>query len=139
MLLVGGARPWRPSHATQLGDLVGFLFMANMFFSPISNLGTQYNQALTAMAGAERLFNLLDSPPEWSDLPEAVDLPRMRGRVEFQNVRFAYDPDRPVLRDIDFTAEPGQTIALVGHTGSGKTTIINLIAKFYLPELRSPA
>jgi ATP-binding cassette subfamily B protein len=108
--------------------------MANMFFSPISNLGTQYNQALTAMAGAERLFKLLDSPPEWADLPNAVDLPRMRGRVEFQNVRFAYDPERPVLRDIDFVAEPGQTIALVGHTGSGKTTIINLIAKFYLPS-----
>jgi ATP-binding cassette, subfamily B, bacterial len=134
LLLVGGARALAPSHATQLGDLVGFLFMANMFFSPISNLGTQYNQALTAMAGAERLFNLLDSPPEWADRPDAVDLPRMRGRVEFQNVRFAYDPERPVLRDIDFTAEPGQTIALVGHTGSGKTTIINLIAKFYLPS-----
>ena len=86
------------------------------------------------MAGAERLFNLLDSPPEWADRPEAVDLPRMRGRVEFQNVRFAYIPERPVLRDIDFAAEPGRTIALVGHTGSGKTTIINLIAKFYLPS-----
>ena len=134
MLLVGGSRALAPAHATQLGDLVGFLFMANMFFSPISNLGTQYNQALTAMAGAERLFKLLDSPPEWADLPNAVDLPRMRGRVEFQNVRFAYDPERPVLRDIDFTAEPGQTIALVGHTGSGKTSIINLIAKFYLPS-----
>ena len=133
LLLVGGARALAPAHATQLGDLVGFLFMANMFFSPISNLGTQYNQALTAMAGAERLFMLLDSPPEWADRPDAVDLPRMRGRVEFQNVRFAYDPERPVLRDIDFIAEPGQTVALVGHTGSGKTTIINLIAKFYLP------
>src|SRR5580700_5967723 len=134
LLLVGGTRALAPGHATQLGDLVGFMFMANMFFSPISNLGTQYNQALTAMAGAERLFKLLDSPPEWADLPNAVDLPLMRGRVEFQNVRFAYDPERPVLRDIDFTAEPGQTIALVGHTGSGKTTIINLIAKFYLPS-----
>jgi ATP-binding cassette subfamily B protein len=134
LLLVGGTRALAPEHATQLGDLVGFMFMANMFFSPISNLGTQYNQALTAMAGAERLFKLLDSPPEWADLPNAVDLPRMRGRVEFQNVRFAYDPERPVLRDIDFIAEPGQTIALVGHTGSGKTTIINLIAKFYLPS-----
>ena len=86
------------------------------------------------MAGAERLFRLLDSPPEWADRPDAVELPRMQGRVEFQNVRFAYDPERPVLRDINFTAEPGQTVALVGHTGSGKTTIINLIAKFYLPS-----
>jgi len=102
--------------------------------SPVSNLGTQYNQALTAMAGAERLFNLLDSPPEWCDRPDAVELTRIRGRVAFDRVSFAYDPERPVLREIDFVAEPGQTIALVGHTGSGKTTIINLIAKFYLPN-----
>jgi ATP-binding cassette subfamily B protein len=107
--------------------------MANMFLSPISNLGTQYNQALTAMAGAERLFNLLDSPPEWCDRPDAIELNRIRGRVAFERVSFAYDPERPVLREIDFVAEPGQTIALVGQTGSGKTTIINLIAKFYLP------
>jgi ATP-binding cassette, subfamily B, bacterial len=133
LLLVGGTRALAPGHPTQLGDLVGFLFMANMFFSPIANLGTQYNQALTAMAGAERLFNLLDSPPEWCDPPDAVELDRIRGRVAFERVSFAYDPERPVLRDIDFVAEPGQTIALVGQTGSGKTTIINLIAKFYLP------
>ncbi len=133
LLLVGGTRALAPAHATQLGDLVGFLFMANMFLSPISNLGTQYNQALTAMAGAERLFNLLDSPPEWCDRPDAIELRRIRGRVAFERVSFAYDPERPVLREIDFVAEPGQTIALVGQTGSGKTTIINLIAKFYLP------
>jgi len=134
LLLVGGARALAPEHATQLGDLVGFLFMANMFLSPISNLGTQYNQALTAMAGAERLFNVLDSPPEWCDRPDAVELKRIRGRVAFERVSFAYEPERPVLREIEFVAEPGQTIALVGHTGSGKTTIINLIAKFYLPN-----
>jgi ATP-binding cassette subfamily B protein len=133
LLLVGGARALSPEHATTLGDLVGFLFMANMFFSPISNLGTQYNQALTAMAGAERLFKLLDSPPEWADRPGAIELPRMRGRIEFEDVSFAYNPDRPVLKNINFVAEPGQTIALVGQTGSGKTTIVNLIAKFYLP------
>ncbi|HEV8002447.1 MAG TPA: ABC transporter ATP-binding protein, partial [Planctomycetaceae bacterium] len=133
LLLVGGTRALAPAHPTQLGDLVGFLFMANMFFSPIANLGTQYNQALTAMAGAERLFNLLDSPAEWCDPPNAVELQRIRGRVAFERVSFAYDPERPVLREIDFVAQPGQTIALVGQTGSGKTTIINLIAKFYLP------
>lgn len=133
LMLVGGARALAPGHPTQLGDLVGFLFMANMFFSPITNLGTQYNQALTAMAGAERLFNLLDRPPEWSDRTDSVELPRIGGRVEFSRVCFAYDPESLVLRDIDFVAEPGQTIALVGHTGSGKTTIINLISKFYLP------
>jgi ATP-binding cassette subfamily B protein len=79
LLLVGGTRALAPAHTTQLGDLVGFLFMANMFLSPISNLGTQYNQALTAMAGAERLFNLLDSPPEWCDRADAIELGRIRG------------------------------------------------------------
>jgi ATP-binding cassette subfamily B protein len=133
LLLVGGTRALAGDHAAELGNLVGFLFMANMFFSPITNLGTQYNQALTAMAGAERLFTLLDSPPEWSDRPGARALPRLGGRVAFENVGFAYEPGRPVLRDVSFVAEPGQTVALVGHTGSGKTTIINLIAKFYLP------
>jgi ATP-binding cassette subfamily B protein len=134
LLLVGG---WRvlmnPASGTDIGDLVGFFFMANMFFSPISTLGNQYNQAMTAMAGAERLFGLLDTPPEWSDPPDAIEMPPLRGRVEFRRLTFGYDPGRPVLHDISFTAEPGQTVALVGHTGSGKTSIINLIAKFYLP------
>jgi ATP-binding cassette subfamily B protein len=107
--------------------------MANMFFSPISVLGNQYNQAMTAMAGAERLFALLDTVPEWTDPSPAIQLENVTGRVEFENVTFGYDPQRPVLHDVSFTAEPGQTIALVGQTGSGKTTVANLIAKFYLP------
>ena len=133
LLVVGGYRVLTPGHDTEIGDLVGFLFMANMFISPISTLGNQYQQAMTAMAGAERLFALLDTPPEWSDSPTAVDLPALRGRVEFQNLSFGYDPGRLVLQNISFTAEPGQTIALVGHTGSGKSSIINLVSKFYLP------
>ena len=102
-------------------------------FSPISNLGQQYNQALTSMAAAERVFHLLDTRPQWSDSAEAVDLPALDGRVEFRDLSFAYDADRPVLHQVSFTAEPGQVVAMVGHTGSGKTTITNLIAKFYLP------
>lgn len=133
LLLVGSYRVLTPGCGTSLGDLVGFLFMAGQFFGPISSLGNQYNQAMTTMAGAERLFKLLDTPPEWSDLPGAKDLPRIEGRVEFRQVTFGYDADRPVLHDISFVARPGQTIALVGHTGSGKSSIINLIAKFYLP------
>lgn len=133
LLLVGGWRVLNHSGQTDIGELVGFFFMANLFFAPITVLGNQYNQAMTAMAGAERLFALLDTPPEWSDRPAAVEVPRIAGRVEFQNVTFGYDPARPVLHNVSFVAEPGQTIALVGHTGSGKSTIINLIAKFYLP------
>jgi len=133
LLLIGGYRVLRPEALSDVGDLVGFFFMANLFFSPISVLGNQYNQAMTAMAGAERLFALLDTPPEWSDPPDAIHLPALSGRIELEHVTFGYDPERPVLHDVNFSAEPGQTIAFVGHTGSGKTSIINLIAKFYLP------
>jgi ATP-binding cassette subfamily B protein len=133
LLFVGSYRVLAPGCETSLGDLIGFLFMAGQFFGPISTLGNQYNQAMTTMAGAERLFHLLDTPPEWSDPPAAKDLPRIEGRVELRQVTFGYTPDRPVLHDISFVAEPGRTIALVGQTGSGKSSIINLIAKFYLP------
>lgn len=132
LLLVGGYRVLVTGGA-EVGDLVGFLFMAGLFFSPITVLGNQYNQALTAMAGAERVFRLLDTQPDWQDAADAVELPGIVGRVEFQHVSFGYDPQRLVLRGIQFTAQPGQTVALVGHTGSGKTTITNLIAKFYQP------
>src|SRR5262245_8308676 len=134
LLLLGGMRVLRPEPLMSLGDMVGFFFMAGLFFSPISILGNQYNQAMTAMAGAERLFALLDSRPEWSDPPHAIDPGPPRGRIEFENVTVGYDRERPVLHDISFTAEPGQTIALVGHTGSGKSSIINLVSKFYLPD-----
>jgi len=117
------------------GDLIRFFFLANIFFSPIQILGNQYNQALTAMAGAERVFGLLDRPPEWQDAPHAQDLPPIAGHVELKEVTFGYDPDRPVLHAINFAARPGQTVALVGRTGSGKSSIINLIARFYLPQL----
>jgi ATP-binding cassette subfamily B protein len=86
------------------------------------------------MAGAERLFRTLDTPPDWRDAPDARPLPPLRGRVEFREVTFGYDPARPVLHGISFLAAPGQTIALVGHTGSGKTSIINLLSKFYLAQ-----
>lgn len=134
LLLVGGYRVLTPGHSTEIGDLVGFFFMANLFFAPISVLGNQYNQAMTAMAGAERLFRLLDTEPEWSDRPDATTVNAIDGDVEFQHVNFSYEPNRPVLNDISFRALPGQTIALVGHTGSGKSSIINLVARFYLPD-----
>ncbi len=133
LLAVGGYRVLTPGHSTEIGDLVGFFFMANLFFSPISILGNQYNQAMTAMAGAERLFRLLDTEPEWGDRADALPLPRIRGEVTFRDVTFGYEPDRPVLSDISFTASPGETVALVGHTGSGKSSIINLVSRFYLP------
>jgi len=150
LLLVGG---WRVFHGDMsMGGLITFFLLANQFFAPIAIIGNQYNQALLAMAGAERVFRLIDVPPDWTDEPSATALadprvnaaiinggtpppskPSLGARVEFRKVTFGYDPARPVLHDVSFVAEPGQTIALVGHTGSGKSSIINLVAKFYLP------
>jgi ATP-binding cassette subfamily B protein len=85
------------------------------------------------MAGAERYFRLTDLEPEWKDATTAKPLPPILGRVEFQEVYFEYERGRPVLADITFVAEPGETVALVGHTGSGKTTLVGLLQKLYLP------
>ena len=134
LLLFGGWRVF--DGAMSLDALITFFFLSNFFFSPIAVIGNQYNQALVAMAGAERVFRLIDTQPAWEDAPDAVALPKLVGqgaRVEFRKISFGYDPARLVLHEVDFLAEPGQTVALVGHTGSGKTSIINLAAKFYLP------
>jgi len=182
LLMFGG---WRVFHGDMtMGGLITFFLLANQFFAPISIIGNQYNQALVAMAGAERVFRLIDLKPDWEDDPAATPLrdpratespqvtsnkdqvsrnrasrptgtarpdgaaatpprsdaggvaraPEPAGvRVEFQSVTFGYDPAKPVLHDVSFVAEPGETVALVGHTGSGKSSIINLAAKFYLP------
>jgi ATP-binding cassette subfamily B protein len=134
LLLIGGYRVLSPEIRMPVENLVYFFFLANSFFSPIQILGNQYNQALTAMAGAERVFALLDRKPEWTDLENAETLPPVIGNVELRSVTFGYDPERPVLHDICLSASPGETIALVGRTGSGKSSIINLIARFYLPQ-----
>ncbi len=129
-----GALKWHGWMHMEIGDLVTFFFLANFFFDPVQVIGNQYNQALTAMAGAERYFRLIDMPPDWQDAPDAKPIQDIRGRVEFQNVSFEYESGRPVLRDISFVAEPGQTVALVGQTGSGKTTVVALLQKLYLPN-----
>ena len=138
LLLVGGWRVLAPDAHATVGDIVQFFFLAVLLFEPVRSLGNQYTAALSAMVGAERVFQLLDTPPEWADAPGALPLPadgiRRGVRVEFENVGFAYEPGRPVLHAISFRAEPGMTVALVGATGSGKTSITNLLAKMYLPD-----
>ena len=135
MALLGafGALRWQGWMHMEVGDLVMFFFLANLFFDPVQAIGNQLNQSLMAMAGAERLFRMLDQKPEWQDAADAKPLPVIRGRVEFQSVGFEYKPGRPVLADISLSVEPGQSVALVGHTGSGKTTLVGLLQKFYLP------
>jgi len=133
-LLIGGYGVLTPAWAMPIGDLVAFFFLANLFFSPIQSIGQQFTQALSAMAGAERVFQLLDHEPEWTDAPDARDLPPLRGEVVFDAVTFSYVPGIPVLHDMSFRVDAGFTAALVGHTGSGKSSVISLISKFYLPD-----
>ena len=132
-VIFGGFAGGSDAHE-QFNALWYFFFMVPRFFTPISALGQRYNQAMASMAGAERVFNVLDNEPEKLDSDDARDVDMIDGRVEFEDVTFGYDPDKSVLKGLNFVAEPGQTVALVGHTGSGKTSIVNLITKFYLPD-----
>ena len=112
------------------GVLVAFIALVARFFQPIQQLTRFYNQLQSTMAAGEKIFELMDEPEEISDSPAATELPAVTGRVEFDNVTFAYE-GTDVLRNVSFVAEPGQRIALVGPTGAGKTTTINLLARFY--------
>jgi ATP-binding cassette subfamily B protein len=112
MLLVMGNYAWR-------------------FWQPILNLANIYNTFVTAMAYLDRIFDTIAEPVTIKDVPDSVDFPFVRGHVEFKNVSFSYDGERKVLNNINFDAHPGQSIAIVGPTGAGKTTIVNLLSRFY--------
>ncbi|HET6317030.1 MAG TPA: ABC transporter ATP-binding protein, partial [Chloroflexota bacterium] len=114
-----------------IGSLWAFLSYVGRFFEPINDLSARYNSMQAAMAGGERVFELLDTPPAVRDRPGAYHLPPISGRVVFDNVWFEYLPGRPVLRGISLTAQPGELVALVGHTGAGKSSIINILLRFY--------
>jgi ATP-binding cassette subfamily B multidrug efflux pump len=117
-----------------LGILVAFLAYVTSFFRPIVNLTTFYNTLQSAMAAAERIFETIDTRPEIADAPEAVELSRVQGRIVFQNVSFGYNLSDPVLEKIDFSVEPGKTLAIVGPTGAGKSTMVRLLSRFYEPQ-----
>jgi ATP-binding cassette subfamily B protein len=117
-----------------IGAIIAAFLYWDWFMNPVVTLGNFYNQLLMAMAGAERVFSLLELKPDVTDDAAAKPLPRIAGRVTFENVTFGYNPERPVLHGISFEAQPGQTFALVGHTGSGKSSIVSLIARFYQPQ-----
>jgi ATP-binding cassette, subfamily B, multidrug efflux pump len=116
-----------------IGVFVSFAFYLGMFWEPISRLGQVYNQLLMGMASSERIFEFLDEKPIVSEADHPVELEDMRGEIKFEKVVFSYDDKRTALKGINLEMMAGQTVALVGHTGSGKTTIANLISRFYDP------
>ncbi len=114
-----------------VGMLFAFLTYIGLFWEPISNLGSFYNSLITNIAAAERIFDVLDTTSGIQNAEDAYELPDITGRVTFDNVSFAYEDAVDVLKNVSFTITPGETIALVGPTGAGKTTIVNLISRFY--------
>lgn len=118
-----------------VGLLMAFGTYINMFWNPIMNLSNFYNQVVTNLSAAERIFDIMDTKPDIASENDAVELPPIKGEVKFEDVSFIYDKGTPaetrVLENVSFTIEPGETIALVGPTGAGKTTIVNLISRFY--------
>ncbi|MBQ7288163.1 MAG: ABC transporter ATP-binding protein [Clostridia bacterium] len=114
-----------------VGGLSIFVNFSRQFARPINELSMQMSTVFSALAGAERVFKIMDTPPEEADAADAKDMPDMRGYVEFKNVTFGYNPDKTILRNISLYAKPGQKIAFVGSTGAGKTTITNLLNRFY--------
>jgi len=134
LLYYGGLRT--VSGTLTVGVLAAFIQLTRRFFQPLQDLSEKFNLLQSAMASSERVFALLDQPVTVTEPAHPVALPRpVRGEVRFEEVWFRYTPDGPwVLRDVSFTASPGQTVALVGHTGAGKTTIVNLLLRFYDPD-----
>ena len=114
-----------------IGTLLAFGTYIAVFWQPISNLGDMYNQMITNIAGAERIFEVIDYKPLIEDGEDVKEMPSIKGNVTFDNVSFSYEDGIPVLNNVSFNIKPGETIALVGPTGAGKTTIVNLISRFY--------
>lgn len=124
--------PVGATHGLSLADLLVILWYLGRFWEPINNLSNFYNSVLTAMASIERIFEIMDTPADVRDRSALTPpLPPIEGRVTFDHVDFAYDSKTQVLRDVSFEVRPGQTIALVGPTGAGKSTVVNLISRFY--------
>ena len=114
-----------------LGTIVAISSYASFFWQPIMNLGNIFNNFINNIAYLERIFETIDEPVEVKDAEDAITMPPIKGKVEFKHVDFAYDETKDILTDLSFTVEPGESVALVGPTGAGKSTIVNLISRFY--------
>ena len=114
-----------------LGSIVAISSYASFFWQPIMNLGNIYNNFINNIAYLERIFETIDEPVEIKDAPDAIEMKKIVGKVEFENVHFSYEEGQEILHDVSFSVEPGESVALVGPTGAGKSTIVNLISRFY--------
>lgn len=134
ILLYGGNQVLDGDSAVTIGVLASFVFYLQSFFDPIQSLSQLYTTYQAGMAALDKIFELLDEEPDLGDKPDAIELPRIRGEIEFDDVTFAYSGDNPALCSVDLHIPPGQTVALVGATGAGKSTLAKLVARFYDPD-----
>ena len=133
LLAIGGSMVI--NHTLSLGGLVAFFLYLNRFFQPIQLLVQQYNTYQQGQASVNKLRALVDTEPEVNEAPDAVDLPPIEGEITFDGLSFGYDPDRLVIEDVDLTVAPGETVAFVGPTGAGKSTLAKLVTRFYDPTI----
>jgi len=117
-----------------LGDLVAFSQYAQSLLQPIQSIALFYGEIQSALAGAERIFSVLDIKPEVTEAPDAIDLTDVKGLIEFKDVSFSYVKGQPVLQDVSFKVHPGERLAIFGPTGAGKSSVVNLIGRFYDPD-----
>ena len=133
-MVVWLAAPQVLAQEMTVGALVAYLSYLTRFQDPLKGLSNANFRIQKALGAAQRIFSVLDTPTEHREAPGAMDLPRIRGSIHFEKVTFGYRPEHPVLKDFSLEVQPGESVALVGPSGVGKTTLINLLLRFYSPD-----
>ncbi len=132
VIVIAGLGGWLAlKDLVTVGTIVTFISYGRNFINPLRQLANMYNSIQAALAGAERVFEIIDTPSEIDDAPEAAPPDKAQGHVTFENVQFSYTPEKPIIKNMTLEAKPGETVALVGPTGAGKTTLVNLLTRFY--------
>jgi ATP-binding cassette subfamily B multidrug efflux pump len=132
VIAIAGLGGWLAlKNLVTVGTIVTFISYGRNFINPLRQLANMYNSIQAALAGSERVFEIIDTQSEVDEAPEAASLDNVQGHVTFENVQFGYNPDMPIIKNMSLEAKPGETVALVGPTGAGKTTLVNLLTRFY--------